>query len=590
MSETIATVELEREPTVTERVIERYNKIASQYFPMLSTGAIESAFGRAGFMANQPQIQNARVKGIPTLPAEFSKEQVGDMLRTAYENEVGLRAVSQTLRHTAYPYFKITKTAQDIPTYHHYTRPVNITGKEAKEKAFKREAVLLDKLSKAIRPEMCAHKIAGQCATLGKVYYVPRYEVDKAHNKVEYAFLQQLPEDWCTIIGYNSVSGYTVSFNMMYFLQPGTDVKQFGDLFDPYLDDFNAIFEPPKTGTKVVYASRPSVMCKGKRLNLYPENIADGGAGNPRLFMQNGRWLYWVSLPVERVWTYEIDDTIAAVVPPLAGLMLTYGQQGDYEQAQLSLLLNPLIKIFTGSIPYFSDNGTVKEDAYKLSVGGRLLFESYFNQMMAANNTGGTAFYTAPVEDIKSHDYAASANANEISESFNRYGMEKAGLSSILPVAEDVKAAQVEASKQIESRFVTATVYPQFCRMMNQIYASLRLNYDWDFTMFGTIFTDDKIRENAQKALANGDTSAHFILAALDGQSWLDKLSMMHCISESGMLDMLIPPITSYTMKQDTNGGLPPQNGRPRKTIEEVGAGEAGESTEDAIDAYGTGD
>lgn len=133
--------------------------------------------------------------------------------------------------------------------------------------------------------------------------------------------------------------------------------------------------------------------------------------------------------------------------------------------------------------------------------------------------------------------------------------MEKAGLSSILPVTEDVKAAQVEASKQIESRFVTATVYPQFCRMMNQIYASLRLNYDWDFTMFGTIFTDDKIRENAQKALANGDTSAHFILAALDGQSWLDKLSMMHCISESGMLDMLIPPITSYTMKQDTNGG-----------------------------------
>ena len=42
MSETIATVELEREPTVTEKVIERYNKIASQYFPMLSTGAMLS--------------------------------------------------------------------------------------------------------------------------------------------------------------------------------------------------------------------------------------------------------------------------------------------------------------------------------------------------------------------------------------------------------------------------------------------------------------------------------------------------------------------------------------------------------------------
>ena len=100
--------------------------------------------------------------------------------------------------------------------------------------------------------------------------------------------------------------------------------------------------------------------------------------------------------------------------------------------------------------------------------------------------------------------------------------------------------------------------------------------------MFGTIFTDDTIRDNAQKAIANGDISAHFILAALDGQSWLDKLSMMSAIKESGLLDMLIPPITSYTMKQEANGGLPPQNDTGRPKIEMTEISEAKEKSVDA--------
>ena len=377
---------------------------------------------------------------------------------------------------------------------------------------------------------------------------------------------------------------------MMYFLQPGTDWRQFGDLFAPFVEDFNRVFQPPKEkkGDKLVYASAPRVRnAAGKMIEYYSDNVNSDGAGNPRTWMQNGRWMYFVTLPIDKAWVFEIDDTTVAVASPLSGLMLTYSQQADYEAAQLSLLLNPLIKIFTGEIPYKKDEMSNATNQFRLSDGGRIMFETLFDLMMARNNTGGTALYSAPLENIKSHDFSESANANEISESFNRYGMEKAGLSGLIPVAEDVKAGQVEKSALLESRFSTATIYAQFSRMMNYIYKSLNLNYDWEFVMFGTIYTDDKIRENAHSALSNGDTSAHFILSALDGSSWIDKMSMMHVINESGILNMLIPPITSYTMKQDTNGGLPPQNGRPKKTIEEVGSGDGGESTEATIDSGG---
>lgn len=571
------------------KVIERFNALADSYAGVLSAQSIYNAFSRAGAnLANQPQIQNQRVKAISSLPNDYTKEAIGGFLREPYFNEIPLRQTSQILKWTAYPYFKVAKTYQDIPTYHHYTKPLYMDAQKAKNTAFLREATLLDKFNKALDPTAVAHKITGLATTLGKVVYIPRYSVDKVHNTVNYAFMQQLPSDWTYIIGFNNVSGYTISFDMMYFLQPGTDWRQFGDLFLPFVEDFNKVFEPPKerkTG-KYVYASEPSVSLKnrnGKMIEYYPQNVDGNSAGNPRTWMQNGRWMYFVTLPIDKAWVFEIDDTTAAVASPLSGLMLTYSQQADYEAAQLSLLLNPLIKIFTGEIPYIKEQYSNSPNQFRMSDGARIMFETLFDMMMARNNTGGTALYSAPLENIKSHDFSESANANEISESFNRYGMEKAGLSGLIPVAEDVKAGQVEKSALLESRFSTATIYPQFSRMMNHIYKSLNLNYDWEFVMFGTIYTDEKIRDNAQSAMSNGDTSAHFILSALDGSSWIDKMSMMHVINESGILDMLTPPQTSYTQSKGSDTG-----GRPKKTIDDVASGDGGESTEATIDSGGT--
>lgn len=564
-------------PSSWKGTLEKVNNLVSSYANFLPMENIFSAFSRAGFsLRNQPQIQNSRIKAISSLPVDYTKEQIGEMLRNPYQNEMGLRQTSQILRWTAYPYFKISKTYQDIPTYKYYTKPLYIDKETAQSDVFKREAILLDKINKAMKPNVYAHKITGQSVVQGKVAYHLRTDIDKVHNKVNYVFMQQLPEDFTVIIGYNNISGYTVSFNMMYFLKPGTDYKQFGDLFNPFVNDFSRMFdEPVKKEKKFVYASVPQVECKGKKLNFYPANIDSEAIGNPKVFMQNGQWMYYVSLPIDKIWVFEIDDTTPAVASPLAGLMLTYAQQSDYEAAQLSLLLNPLIKIFTGEIPYYDGNGATAEDSYKLSEGGRLLFEAYFANLMAQNNTGGTAFYSGPFENIKSHDFSESANANEISESFNRYGMQKAGLSGLIPVSDDVKASQVDASMKIESRFSTATIYPQFEKMMNSLYKQLNLNYDWEFKMFGTIFNEKEIRESAQKALDNGDLSAIFTLSALDEQSWVDKLSMLYAIKGTKLIEEYQVLETAYTQSKSTQQK---ESGRPKTS-------EPSDTKEKSVDA-----
>lgn len=536
-------------------LLNRLNSIAEQYGGV-SSSVLSQAFTHAGLgLLNQPEIQNRRIKGISSLPADYTKEDIGAFLRLPYASEQPLRQTAEVLKWTAYHFYKTVKTYQDLPTYRYYVKPQYLSDGQAETKEFMREAILLDKLCKEFRPNVLAHEAVGNAGFLGKVAYTYRIKVDKAHNQVDYAFWQQLPSDWIKIIGNNNVSKWTVSFDLMYFLQPGTDIRSFGNLLTPYIKDFNEMFvEPAKAqgASKAVYASVP---CKNGKINFYFNKVKNNAVGEPTVFRQDGRWFYWVSLPVDRVFVFDLDDTTANVASPFAGLFLTYSQQGDYENAQLSLLLNPLIKIFTGEIPYFTDNGSTVEDGYRLSNGGRMLFEAYFADLMARNNTGGSALFSAPLQNIKSHDFGESTNANDISKSFIQYSTAKSGLAGLIPVGDEVKASQVDASKTIESRFATATIYPQVKRLMNTIINSLNLHYAWEFEMFGDVFTEREMRENARKDLDKGDFSAFMRLCALDGDSWLDRISQLKMLGASGIMNLLQVPQTAYTQSGKQFGG-----------------------------------
>lgn len=585
----------------TAETLERFHQLASK-FGALPNDVVYSTFMRTGrAMANQASIQNQRVKTISPLPADYTKTELGEFLTSPQSSEKQLQQISQALRFTVYPYFKITKLYADILTYRHFTIPQYIEKEDAKSDEFWREFRLVDKIEKAVKVESLGHQVNGQANNFGKSFYILRHNVDKAHNKVNYVFYQQLPQDWCKIIGFNNITKYTISFNLMYFLQPGTDWRQYGDLFEPYMDDFEAIFEE-KEGRKksraFVYASESmsagqvsegaaafegrtcNIVVGNRKFCLHVDNVNSNGAGNPKMFMQNGRWAYDVTLPVDRVWTFEIDDTTPIIAPPMSGLMQSFTQQADFEAAQLSIVVNPLVKIFTGEIPYRqSSDGTPEEDAYSLSLDARKLFEAYWNMLMAHTNTGGTAFFTAPVQNIKSHDYAEAANANDISSSFNSYIMEKAGLTALIPANENPHQGISQYSAKLEARFPIC-IYKTLENMVNHLYESLNLNYEWHFQMFGDIYSDATTRSEALKQIQTGDLSARFVLAALDGQSILDKLSMSMAIKGSGLLDYLIPPTTSYTQSANGQTTIPKQTGAPTKTEQEVEATKTEKQTE----------
>lgn len=559
-------------------IFERLNNIASNY----ASGDIIQAFAMAGMgMANLATIQNQRVKAINPLPADYTKDDLGEFLRKPELNEMPLRQVTEGLRWTAYPVEKLIKSYADMLTYRHYVIPQYIADSE-QDDTFLREWRLVDQIEKKFKVKENGQPATQQALAQGKVFYILRYDIDKVHNRVNTVFFQQLPTQWSRIIGFNNISRYTISFDMTYFLQPGTDYTQYGDLFEPYLRDFDAVFGDTVKGNKpskgtYYYASEPETervipIKIGKRtFNAHIDRLNANGVGSPKMFQQNGRWCYYVSLPIDRVWTFEIDSSTAIAVTPFAGLLQTFARQANFEEAQLSLVINPLLKLFTGEVPYDKDEGATARDKFMLTHGAIEYFKDDFMQLMQATQTAGAALYIAPLQNIKSHDFAESSIANGVSSSFLQYGFEKAGLTALIPVTDKPSQGTAEVSAKLEAQFAKA-VYSTLTDMFNYLLYTLNLKYSWQIHIFGDVYSEAQMRADALKQLDKGDLSQHFVLAALDGITILDRLSMCRVIKGSKLIDLLTPPATSYTQsaqsKKPTEAATV-EGGAPTKTEQE---------------------
>ena len=571
-------------------IFKKFQALSAEYGGMPMENIV-SAFARVtggNYARNNPYIQNRRVKQISSMPAKCSKDQVADMIENPVGNEQPLRQVAHALEYTAYPLFHMRRVYQELMSYHNYITPLYVEEAEAKKDEFWREWRLLEKMRKELNPAAWAHQIAGQILQEGKVFYVPRVSLDKVHNQVNHAFMQQLPSDWTKIVGFNNVSKYTVAFNLFYFMQPGTDPAQFGDLFEPYMSQFGEMVSegrPTTIGKNLVYAQQnPSALDLEKYQSLKRNGKIKGDA---EAYYQNGNWYYWVTLPPDKVFTFEVDDTNRNVVSPFTGLFISMMQLAQYEAIQLELVQNPLISLLTGEIPYRDTTNAGESDAYKLSNAGIKLFEAMWYQMLAANNTSGVGLYMAPLENMQMHQLAEAPGATEISTNGYGYAMAKAGLGAIIPTSDDPRAGVAQISVQIESRFAQS-VYTGFERMMNQIFKSLNLKYEWGFRMFGNMAEDDSERERLQKDMTLGILPATLKYLALSDLSLIDDIAISNAVIGSGILDKRLPLISSYSAKQG-EGGLPPQaahdmnpGGRPSSD----GAATS-EAQEDSLDAYG---
>lgn len=521
----------------------------------LGMGSIFSAWtaaGGLGLLTSWPQIQNSRIKGINTKAADFTKDQIAEMVQKPSSNERSLRAVSAALDSSAMTYSVILDAYQNIPTYDWYVYPSEGLD-EVSYKQMIRDFVLTQRLAEKMNPSALARKINGECVKYGKVFYTPRYDVDKSHNRVKYAFLQQLPTDWCMIVGENNGPGkYTVAFNLMYFCTPGTDPRQYGDLFLPYMEAFGEVVE---SRDRYVYMGREKRF--GVNAERFRANETANTVGNPTWYQVGTVNYYWVNLPADKVIVFERNDRTVDVVPETTGMMVSMAQIPAYEAAQLEIILNPLTSIMTGELPMYDTQGVPGADPIAISPAQRELFESFWYQMLSANNTSGIGLYLAPAKNMKLQTITDTVSSTSIAEHAYSDQVQKAGLAAVIPTSEDPKVGVAELSAKIAARKVQP-IYNTFAAMMNAIFDSLNLKTVMRFNMFGDVFSRDREMEQVRKDMTLGLMEATFKYNAMMGHSLLDDLAISKFVVESGIMNRRQPLISTYSARQ-RDGTLPPQ-------------------------------
>lgn len=530
------------------QIFERFRQLSEQTGMPLSR--MISTFGMmGGFNKSGPYIQNGRVKKIGTSPIPHTKDEVAEMLKHPQDQEKPLRQTARELDFASYTFHHMRRVYTNLLTYHSYISP-DLTEPDAMNDSFWREYRLAEKLRKTMKPKELAREAAGKTLLEGKVFYTYRMAADKTRNRINYAFYQQLPSDWIKIVGFNNVSKYTLAFDMMYFCEPGTDVRQFPPgLFDNYWNDFMSLVTPgPRMENgRIVYAAKNSIDMNAFR------------ARNPastEVYNENGRWYYWVTLPVDKAFTIEADDAIPEVIPPLAGLFISLLQFADLEAIQLALYQNPLVGFLHGEIPYFDTKDTNTSDQYKLSNAGRMLFEQLWYDLMAASNTGGIPAYFAPVENMKLETFSEVENTSEIVSTGNKDIITQAGLSGIVPASDEARAGAVQVSLQIESKYLNP-VYEGVERLMNCAIADLKLRGDFSFHMFGDLYEDAQMEARLSGEMTLGVLPATIIYNALHDRSLLDDITWSHAVEKSGIMDLRLPLVSSF--HQSANGDdLPP--------------------------------
>jgi len=521
----------------------------------LGMSSIFSAWTAAGGinLLNQwPQIQNARIKGVNTRAADYNKDQIADMVQEPGSYERELRAVSTSLDGSAMTYSVILDTYQNIPTYDWYVYPSETISHVSYEQ-MRRDYILTQKLADKINPSATARRINGQCAKFGKVFYTPRYDVDKSHNAVKYAFLQQLPTDWCMIVGHNNGPGkYTVAFDLMYFMQPGTDPRQFGDLFLPYMEAFSEVVESRE---KYIYTSKQERY--GINAEKFRQNETAETIGNPMWYQVGVTNYYWVNLPADKVIVFERNDRTVDVVPETSGMMVSMVQVPAYEAAQLEIILNPLTSIMTGELPTYDTQAVPGADPVAISPATRELFETFWYQMLANNNTSGIGLYLAPAKNLKLQTITDTVSSTSIAEHAYSDQIQKAGLAAIIPTSDDPKVGVAELSAKVNAQAVQP-IYWTFERMMNAIFESLNLKTVMRFHMFGDVFSRDREMEQARKDMTLGLMEATLKYNAMMGHSILDDLAISEFVTKSGIMDRRLPLVSTFSARQ-RDGTLPPQ-------------------------------
>lgn len=501
-----------------------------------------------------PFILNSRLKRISSSPSAYSKEDIAEAVKNPQNSEQVLRETSWSLSSSQFLYYKILRNASDIPLYNYYKIPANLPEQEYSGKTFKDEDVFLEDWLNVFDIKNTFKRISLEVKREGKSTYILRNSITEEENikQTNFAYLQKLPSNFVKLTGIGQ-HGYLASFNMMVFLQPGFDPKQYPSVIQKIwtdMQDKGLITEDKKRHKNIfniAKATSYSFGYKASKLSSIIENSKKD-------------YMFWVQLPEEICYTFCSDTSHVWAVPDTAALFLDLQELTDYSVLAGLIASSPLSAVLTAEAEMV-DNAKPGQDESKLNAETLLGLQNMFNAM----TSGNIEAYFAPLSGFKLHQLQNVPNNTNIKTEALRNFLNTAGEGGTLIATEKPSIAQVKGSQILEAsqcNFVTI----QFESILNYIINNnLGLTFKWIVRLWGNIYTIDSEKKYLKELVNAGCKFLLPKLLSAENLSILNSKAITSYIDSLKLYDNLSGFVPTKSTVEDKN-----TVGRPSISEDEI--------------------
>ena len=502
-----------------------------------------------------PFLQNERIKRIYTQAKTYKKKDISEFLQDPAHSEEALRGLGWANSSSQQIYYNIIRKSADIPVYHWYVIPPELKKEsEYDDDSFITEDQLVDEWLKLFNVPNTFKTIALEVKREGKSSYLLRnkFNGEGKHRKPGFCTLQKLPTEWTKITGKGQL-GFTVSFNMMYFLNIANSPEDFGEFFIQAWNDMttNGVITKDENGNGILNLDKArnyEFKYNGQTYKTTIESIKTG---------RTVSYLFWIRLPFDICYTFGSDNSHAWVAPDTMGLMLKLQELTDYGQLAGLIASTPLTAVLTGEIETIPNPRAGKNE----SVYSPEVLQGYMTQFNQATSTNVEAWLW-PAKNIKLQQLSSDVNSSDIISTATENFIESAGEGGLTITDTKPNVAQVTVAKLLaasQQNYVTL----QFEYVMNFILQhKLGFNYHWQISIWGDIFTEENHKKYLKEVVASGNIALFPKLMSAEGISMRDTKAITMYMKHLGVYK----EFTTYTQIKNSQLKESAQNAEKTET------------------------
>lgn len=494
---------------------------------------LESGTGLATSVAKwnklNPFLQNQRIKNIYTQARNYSKTNIAEFLNDPASHETQLRGLAWANSSSQQIYYNILRRSADIPVYNSFLIPELFDQDSGyNDEKFKAENRLIEDWLSLFNIANTFKTIALEVKREGKSSYLLRNKIigEGKNRKPVFCTLQKMPTEWTKITGKGQL-GFTVSFNMLYFLNIANNPSDYGDFM---VNAWNDLVTKGVVTIDDIDKKRTFNVEKAKQYSFSYDNKEYGSS--LEIVKNRGKeltYLFWLRIPFDICYTFGSDNSHPWVAPDTMGLMLKLQELTDYGQLAGLIASTPLTAVLTGEIETIPNPRAGKNE----SVYAPEVLEGYMTQFNQATSTNVEAWLW-PAKNIKLQQLSADVNSSDILSEATQNFIESAGEGGLTIVTDKPNVAQVNVAKQLaasQQRYVTL----QFENTMNYVIQhKIGMEYKWKLVIWGDIFNLENDKKFLKEVVANGNVALLPKLMSAEGISMLDTKAITSYIKTLG--------------------------------------------------------